>query len=126
MTTKIAVIRVRGTSRAKNAIDDTLHMLRLYRKHYLVIVPQNDSMMGMIKKVKDYVTWGEITPETEKTVQEKRGEKDPENPKALKPFFRLQPPRKGWERGGIKTPYGLGGALGYRGEKINELLSRMI
>lgn len=44
----------------------------------------------------------------------------------LKPVFRLRPPKKGYDRGGIKHPYSLGGALGYRGEKINELLERMI
>ncbi len=44
----------------------------------------------------------------------------------LKPVFRLSPPSKGYERGGIKHPYSTGGALGYRGEKINELLEKMI
>ena len=44
----------------------------------------------------------------------------------LKLFFRLSPPRKGFERGGIKKPFSLGGALGYRKEKINELIIRMI
>ena len=37
----------------------------------------------------------------------------------LKPVFRLHPPRKGYE--GIKRSFKEGGALGYRGEKINEL-----
>ncbi len=46
--------------------------------------------------------------------------------KGLKPVFRLNPPKKGYERGGIKHPYSTGGALGYRGEKINELIERMI
>ncbi len=44
----------------------------------------------------------------------------------LKPVFRLRPPKKGYDRGGIKHPYSTGGALGYRGEKINELLDKMI
>ena len=42
----------------------------------------------------------------------------------VKPVFRLHPPRKGYE--GIKRPYSLGGALGNRGDDINELLNRMI
>ncbi|MCK5561102.1 MAG: 50S ribosomal protein L30, partial [Thermoplasmata archaeon] len=41
-----------------------------------------------------------------------------------KPIIRLHPPRKGYE--GIKRAYTVGGALGYRGKKINELLARMI
>ncbi|MEW6063180.1 MAG: 50S ribosomal protein L30 [Nanoarchaeota archaeon] len=44
----------------------------------------------------------------------------------VKLFFRLKPPVKGFERGGIKEQYSLGGALGYRKEAINELIRRMI
>lgn len=44
----------------------------------------------------------------------------------LKPVFRLKPPTKGLEEKGIKKPYSLGGATGYRGKDINELLMRMI
>ena len=44
----------------------------------------------------------------------------------LKPYFRLKPPKKGFERYGIKMPYSMGGALGYRKENINDLVKRMI
>ncbi len=44
----------------------------------------------------------------------------------LKNFFKLQPPRSGFERKGIKVPFSQGGVVGYRKEKINELLTRMI
>jgi len=44
----------------------------------------------------------------------------------LKQFFKLQPPRGGFERGGIKKPYSMHGALGYRGDTINKLLKKMI
>jgi large subunit ribosomal protein L30 len=42
----------------------------------------------------------------------------------INPAFRLHPPRGGYES--IKNPYVIGGTLGYRGEKINELLEKMI
>jgi large subunit ribosomal protein L30 len=42
-----------------------------------------------------------------------------------KPVFRLSPPNKGGYEG-IKRHFSVGGALGYRGEKINDLLRRMI
>ena len=42
----------------------------------------------------------------------------------LKPIFRLNPPRKGYE--GTRSPYSKGGSLGYRSENINELLEKMI
>lgn len=44
----------------------------------------------------------------------------------LKPYFRLSPPAKGFERGGIKRPFSMGGSLGYRKDRINELIRRMI
>lgn len=44
----------------------------------------------------------------------------------LKPYFRLKPPIKGFERYGIKMPFSMGGALGYRKDRINDLVKRMI
>ena len=42
----------------------------------------------------------------------------------IKPLFRLNPPRKGYE--GIKRSFKNKGALGYRGKEINKLIERMI
>ena len=42
----------------------------------------------------------------------------------IKPIFRLNPPRKGYS--GVKKSYTRGGALGYRGSAINNLLNQMI
>ena len=44
----------------------------------------------------------------------------------LKPVFRLHPPRKGYDKAGIKKPFSVGGSLGYRGDKINTLLEKMM
>ncbi|ABU82451.1 50S ribosomal protein L30 [Ignicoccus hospitalis] len=44
---------------------------------------------------------------------------------AIKPFFRLHPPRGGFKKS-IKKPYRSGGEAGYRGEAINELVLRML
>ena len=44
----------------------------------------------------------------------------------LKLFFKLSPPRNGFERKGIKVPFSQGGVVGYRKDKINELIMRMI
>jgi len=123
---KIAVLRIRGKLRVRKEIIDTMDMLKLYKQNYVVFVNKTDSILGMIKKIKDYVTWGEISSEVLKQVEEKRGEKDPKDNKKLKKYFRLHPPIKGFERKGIKKPFNLGGALGYRGEKINDLIKRML
>ena len=60
----------------------------------------------MVKKVKDYVTWGEINEETLKELVKKRGEFVKQNSdnyfefekKKYKKFFRLSPPKKGYGR----------------------------
>jgi len=44
----------------------------------------------------------------------------------FKLFFRLTPPKGGFERAGIKKSYAVGGALGYRGKDINKLVARMV
>ena len=138
---RLAVIRVRGQTGIKKDIKDTLKMLCLYRSNYCVVV--DDSLLGMIKKAKDYVTWGEIDDETYNLLVEKRGEEykgrltDSKkkinykkfiivNNKKYKKYFRLSPPRGGFERKGIKTPFTKSGALGYRKEKINELIKKMV
>ena len=45
--------------------------------------------------------------------------------KGIKLVFRLHPPRKGHRRHGVKQPFTLGGALGYRGNEINNLILKM-
>ena len=140
---KIAVIRVRGLTGIKHPIKETLDKLRLHRKNYCVVVPKNESYIGMIKKVKDYVTWGEIREGTYKTLLDERKEvfkgraSDSKgkinyekfsdiNGKKIKKFFRLNSPKKGYGRNGIKASFTEGGALDYRGDKINDLIMRMI
>ena len=121
--TKIAVVRIRGNIGLKNEVRDTLKMLNLHRNNYCAVVPNNSNYQGMLQKVKDYVTYGEIDEETYKLLVEKRGEKKGDK---LKAFFRLSPPKKGFERKGIKVPFKRGGVLGYRESKINDLIKRMI
>ena len=140
---KIAIVRVRGLTGIKHPIDDTLNKLRLYRKNYCVVVPKNSVYMGMVMKVKDYVTWGEVGEETYKTLLDERKEEYKErvsdskgkinyakfldiDGKKIKKFFRLNSPRKGYGRKGIKASFTDGGALGYRGDKINDIIMRMI
>ncbi len=43
----------------------------------------------------------------------------------LKPVFRLHPPRKGHSRNGVKYSFTIGGAVGYRGNEINGLVTKM-
>jgi large subunit ribosomal protein L30 len=137
----IAIIRIRGQVNVKRDIAETMHRLRLRRKYACVVVNESKEMRGMIKKVNNHVTLGEIDDETLKLLVEKRGRKIGDklvkkeevekivaeikegNIKTIKPFFRLHPPIKGFRD--IKQHFPIG-ELGNRKEKINELIKRMI
>ena len=125
---KFGVILIRGVINVDTRVKDTLHKLRLRKKLSCVVVDNTPSNKGMLDKCKDYITWGEIDNETEKELKEKRGKKtkDKEGKEVEKKFYNLHPPRKGFERKGIKVTFKAGGALGYRGDKINALIKRML
>ena len=140
----LAVIRIRGTVKAKQDAVDTLKLLRLNKKMHCVVLSENPSYKGMLQKAKDYITWGTVSDEILASLVTKRGRKDGnirlndkeakavidalkakgKVPEGVKPVFRLNPPSKGFDNG-IKHHFP-DGELGYRGEKINELLLRMI
>lgn len=151
---KIAIYRVRGLVNVRYDIKQTLKLLKLNYKHNCNVVDDNEVYRGMINKVKDYVTYGEIDKETFKKLLLKRGktktgkritdeilkpkfnsvddfvEKFFNNSATLKDIdlnlpFRLTPPSGGFERKGIKIPYSLGGALGYR-KDMNKFLEKVI
>jgi large subunit ribosomal protein L30 len=157
MSKVIAVIRIRGDAGIKKPLKDTFKMLRLYKKNNCVVVPSTPEYAGMISRLRDGVTWGEISEETFKVLLEKRGKlpqkqdltdaymkdkvklsiadftkeffaskKQLKDIPGLKLFFKLSPPRGGFERKGVKVAYSLGGALGYRKDKINDLINKMV
>jgi len=154
----LLVIRVRSNRGVKPKIRDTMSMLNLTRVNHAVLIPDTPAYAGMLQKVKDYVTWGEIEADTIASLLKERGRMTGDKPvtdaeikagseystikalakaiaagdakmndvEGLKLVFRLHPPRgtKGW--GGIKRSFSIGGALGFRGEAITELVERMI
>jgi Ribosomal protein L30/L7E len=50
-------LRVRGRTGIKGEIADTLDMLRLTRINHAVLLPENPTYLGMLRKGKDYITW---------------------------------------------------------------------
>lgn len=120
----IAVIRVRGLTGIKIVHEDTLKMLHLYKKNFCTVRLATPSIVGMIKKVKDFVTYGDIDEETMKLLESKKAPALQNGKDRL--FYRLNSPRKGFGRKGIKQPFSKQGALGYRGDKINDLIKRML
>jgi len=69
----LAVIRIRGSVSVRKDIEYTLNLLRLNRKFHLTLIRNNPSYKGMLQKVKDYVTWGEIDKETLELLLKNRG-----------------------------------------------------
>ncbi|MEM0372591.1 MAG: 50S ribosomal protein L30 [archaeon] len=144
-----AAIRIRGKVGVRKDIEDTMQMMLLKNVNNCVVLPENETSKGMLQKVKDYVTYGEIKPETYEKMLMKWGRttsggrvtleylkekkvtakelfegKKKYKEAGIKQPFRLHPPRKGFKS--TKKPFSLKGDLGYRKEKINELLERMI
>ena len=113
----IAAVRVRGVTGIRQEIKDTLSYLNLHKKNSCVLIKNTPSTAGMLKKAKDFITWGEASKETIELLKTRdKGKK----------FFRLNSPKKGFGRKGIKKPFTMNGALGDRGEKINDLIKRMV
>jgi large subunit ribosomal protein L30 len=150
----LAIIRIRGTPGMKFQLRQTLKMLRLDTVNSCTVVSDSPDYRGMVKKVKDAVTWGEIDKETLQAMLEKRlrlkGNKRVDekilkkvtnhtyesltealmrDKVKLKDFKEFQPifrltPPSKGFRS-IKLAYPKGD-LGYRGMNINKLILRMI
>ncbi|MEM2932774.1 MAG: 50S ribosomal protein L30 [Candidatus Pacearchaeota archaeon] len=142
----IAAIRIKGRVNIPKEIKDTLFMLRLRQKFACSLYLEKPEILGMLKKVAAYISYGRINEEILKKLIEERGRK-PGNKKLekkevdeiikllskekldeafqkIKPFFRLSPPRGGFKKSQkLMWPQGIKGDIG---DKINELIERMI
>ena len=138
-----AVIRIRGSIGVSPKIKKTFELLNLRRVNNMSIWQENKQTLKMIKIVENHATFGIINEDMIKEVITKRGnalEDKIDLSKAIKEVisgktikeaglkncFRLSPPKKGHARKGVKKPFSIGGALGNRKEKINELIERML
>ena len=136
----LAIVRIRGSVNARPDSLHTLKLLKLTRPNHCVVYPKEKSIEGMLHAVDKFVTWGEITDETMEKMIYKRGrlpgdkriekkdakaiaKKIKDKKAEIKPVFRLSPPSGGFKS--VKEFYPRGDA-GNRGEKINDLLKRMI
>ncbi len=68
-----AIIRIRGIPDTPYDIEYTLKLLRLVRKFHCVLYPDTPAIKGMLHKVKDWTTWGEIDRVTLVELLRKRG-----------------------------------------------------
>ena len=117
---KIAVIRIHGQVGLNADVKETLNRLRLRKKFTCIVLENpNEQQIGMIKRVRDFVAYGEISDEVYKRLVEAR-ETGHEN------FFRLHPPRKGIDSKKHFSEKKGKGVLGDNGKEINKLIERML
>lgn len=152
----IAVVRVRGVAGVAPDIEKTLEILHLNRINHITLVDNRASFLGMLRRTRNFVTWGEPTKDNILLLLMERGRLlgdrrvDDEYIKRigyktleelalaiyegktdLRHVKGLKPvfrahPPKRGYKGTIKKSYSESGATGYRGEAINDLIERMI
>ncbi len=144
------VIRVRGGIHAHHSILTTFQELRLHRPNHATILPEDESVRGMLTRVQGYVTWGPVSADTVELLLKGRGKQHDGTPipdaeakklsasaskdglrsvaTSMRPVLRLKAPTGGWKS--TKKPFTMGGALGFRaaGKKddMNALARRML
>jgi len=152
----LAVIRVRGVNGVRREIRVTLDMLRLNRNCQATLIENKSSNVGMLRKARNQLAWGEASKETVVSLLRERGrlignkkltdeyakrvgyeslDKLAEAIHKLEVQYSGLPdikpvfrlrPPKKGYRGKVKRSYTRAGITGYRGELINDLIRRMI
>jgi len=148
------VVRIKGTVNIPMWAKTTLDGLNLDKRFRATIVPESDEYLGMLRKVKEEVSWTKADAGIVKELLEKRGRKTGYKPitksdlpkeyksmddfataiaenkiamsklEGIKPWFALSPPKGGFKRK-TKTQYAQNGILGEDGELV-EIVKRML
>jgi len=148
------VIRIKGLVNIPYWALTTLTNLNLNKKFNATLVPENLQTLGMLRKVKDSISWYKADKEIIKDLLEKRGKKDGyksitvndlpakfgtfdeiadalssdtiklSDLESIKPWFTLNPPKGGFKRK-TKKQYSQGGILGENKELIS-IIRRMM
>jgi ribosomal protein L30/L7E len=105
----LCAIRLRGSIKVRKDIKDTMDILGLKKVNTLVVLDDIPIVTGMIKKVENFVTWGNISDETMKNIGNQK-------------IVRLKCPKGGLKSVKMRYPKG---DLGYRGDSMNKLIERM-
>ena len=155
MAERLVVIRIRGSVNVNHHIAATLDMLGLRRVNHAVIIDDRASYLGMLQKVKDYITWGTVDKDDVALILKNRGRViggghvTDEYVKSNSAFKSIDDFAAAFSdfkaelsdlaglktlfrlhpprkgHSGIKRAYTVGGALGNRGSKIKSLIHKM-
>jgi large subunit ribosomal protein L30 len=135
----IVVIRISGLVEIPSYSQETMFRLGLKRKYSAILLKESKENQPLLQAIRNFVAYGKINERVLEDLISKRGQsinKTRIDAKAiithldkkslvslgLKPFFRLHPPR-----GGIKSKLHFPkGILGDNGDKINDLVRRML
>ncbi len=155
MSKVIGIIRLRGRAGTNYNVEHTLKLMRLHKPNHAAIFQSNEALDGMLFKIKDWATFGEISADTIEHLLVKRGELTGRKPitnkfvKENTKYATIKQLAKAIAKGEIvlsdipefrpvfrlnpprkgfkslKYPITKKGDLGYRGETINDLFARM-
>ncbi len=110
-TKKILIIRIRGKVGVNQKVEKTMRLIGLKNKFNAVLLDENEKTKGILKRIKDYVSFGIADEKTINAFKDKK-------------VLRLKPPKGGFKRETRLS--GEKGELGNKKEKINDLFKRMI
>jgi large subunit ribosomal protein L30 len=152
----LAAVRVRGMGEASPDVEKTLKILHLTRNCHITLLDDRPSFRGMLKKVRHFVTWGDVSKETILSLLKERGrlvgDKKVDDEYAQRVGYKtleelaeaiykretefqrlpdIKPvfrahPPKKGYKGKVKRSYNVGGVTGDRGEAIDKLVESMI
>ncbi|MEX0919979.1 MAG: uL30 family ribosomal protein [Candidatus Pacearchaeota archaeon] len=137
----LCIVRISGKVGLNKDVIETLDRLRLRKKYSCIVMKPTKEQAGMIKKIRSFVAYGDIKNDILEKLIANRGQpadksKKIDSKKAaegitkgekfedlnLRPFFRLHPARKGM----VTKFHFPKGVLGDNGDKINDLVERML
>ena len=70
------VVRIKGKADCPYWATTTMTLLKLDKKYRAVILPAKDNTLGMLNKVKHYVTWSELDTGLAKELVDKKARKE--------------------------------------------------
>ncbi len=112
----IAAILIRGTVTARKQIRKALYVMKLRKKFSMRLFENKENNMKMLKKVENYVMYGEISKELVQEIIKKFGEKD---------VYHLHPPVGGFKKS-IKLLYPQGETGKRSKEDMENYIRRMM
>ncbi len=133
-----AAIRVRGTVNIPPKIKRAFKQLNLNKPNHLVLLKENKISEGQLKLLSPYITYGVINKSTLAKLLKKRarlvGDKKLNEEWLKKKNFNsfldladaIIQNKITLQKLGIRKSYKEGGALGFRGDDINQLILRMM